>query len=283
VVEVRRARIVAAGVGMALAASVASVASASAALPEIGRCVAQAGGKYTSNTCTVLSKGAKTSLFEFQPGAVKNHFTLHWNSIVTQLVPAPNMSINEEKVNCYGPVGEGVYTSPTTLEITQLEFRGCENFRAKTVCNTEPTAPASAGNINFYLPLAGRIGKTSKAKAGILLTGTHANSIGGPSPLVYRYECTDNPPAGPGRQIFVEGGIIGEVLFTDMMLSEWLYKFGKTAIPHKQAITHFEGEAEEHELFEHASGPCECFGEGPDLWISQPRITNEEPLEIKAK
>jgi hypothetical protein len=268
---------------VALVFGLVAVASASAALPEIGRCVAQTGGKYTSATCTALAKSSKTSLFEWEPGAVKNHFTLLWNSIVTQLVPAPNTSITEEKVDCYGPEGEGVYTSPTTLEITQLKFRGCGDRRAKTVCNTEPTAPGAWHNINFYLPLIGRLGKTLKTKAGILLTGTHANSIGGPSPLVYHYECGDNPPTGEGRHIFVEGGIIGEVLFTDTMLSEWLYKFGKTAIPYKQAITHFEGEAEEHELFEHVSGPCECFGEGPDLWISQPRITNEEPLEIKSK
>jgi hypothetical protein len=274
---------VATGLGVALVFGLVWVASASAALPEIGRCVAQAGGKYTSSTCTVLAKSAKTSLFEFEPGAVKNHFTLQGAGFVTELVPKVEIVAGPEKMNCTASKGEGVYTSPTSLEITQLEFTGCEVKTAKVKCQTEAAEGNSTeGKINLY-PMPGKLGKTAGTKAGILLTGTHPNPFSfGTSPLVYHYEC-GGKLTGKAANMFVEAGIIGEVLVTDRMSPTWTYKFAKTLITHKQAITHFEGEAEEHELMEAALGPCECEAFGPDLWVSHPTITNEEPLEIKSK
>jgi hypothetical protein len=54
----------------------AVTASAAPALeaPELGRCVAQTGGKFTSGVCTKEAKAPKVGSFEWEPGAVKAHF-----------------------------------------------------------------------------------------------------------------------------------------------------------------------------------------------------------------
>ena len=67
-----------AGLGTLFAAAVAvscALASvASAEPPDMGRCVAQAGGKYTNNVCTTLAKGKTIGKYEWEPGAIKNKF-----------------------------------------------------------------------------------------------------------------------------------------------------------------------------------------------------------------
>jgi hypothetical protein len=263
---------------VALVAALALVASASAALPEIGRCVARAGGKYTSSTCTVPAKTGKTSLFEFEPGAVNNHFTLQAPAITMQ---QHNAEIGEEKISCAASKGEGVYTSPTGLEITQLELTGCQDKSAKVLCQTEAAEGNSTeGKINVPL-LEGALGKTSGTKAGLLLTGTVPNPFSyGKSNLFMHYEC-GGKLGGRGANVFVEFGVIGELVATDRMSPTWRLRFTKSIITLDQAIRHFEGEAEEHELWENVF--LAGIDDGFVNVVGVPTITNEEPLEIKSK
>jgi hypothetical protein len=236
--------------------------------------VAQAGGKYTSSSCTVLAKTSKTSLFEFEPGAVNSHFTFAGTAFTQE------GETSRQKVSCTASRGEGVYASPTTVELAQFELTGCQVKSAKVTCQTEAAEGNSTeGKINVYR-LDGALGKTSGTKAGVLLSGVVSNPIGGSSNLVMRFECGGHL-TGKGADIFVEGSIIGELIATDRMAMTSKLKFAKNAITLKQAITHFEGEAEEHELVE------VVFLAGGEVgfanWVGTPIITNEEPLEIKSK
>jgi hypothetical protein len=270
-----RRRIVGLGVGLALAAGSVLTASASAALPELGRCVSRMGGQYANNGCTTLSTTPKTKLFEWEPGALANGFTIKGTGLTITTEPS------KTRMTCSASAGRGIYTSATTAEITQLELTGCEEKSFKVKCQTEAAEGNSTeGRINVY-PLDGALGKVSGTKAGVLLTGTVPNPFSfGQTPLAYHFECGEHL-TGKGTQVFGENGVIGETIATDRMSLTSKLKFAKNVTTLKQAIRHFEGEADEHELVEILFGPCECI-EAANL-VANPLITNEEPLEIKAK
>jgi hypothetical protein len=66
-------------VGLAIVAALAlgaCAANSASALPEIGRCVAKAGGNYTDSNCTTKATPKGTGGFEFLKGAAKPKFTV---------------------------------------------------------------------------------------------------------------------------------------------------------------------------------------------------------------
>jgi hypothetical protein len=266
----RRSGIVGLGVGLVLAAGSVLVAGASAALPELGRCVAHVGGQYASGTCTALSKTPKTKLFEWEPGAVANGFAINGTSVT--LFDA----FGGKLLSCPASAGKGVYASAATLEITQLELTGCES--GKVSCQTAAEGNSTEGRV-LISPLDGALGKVSGTRAGVLLTGTKPNPFGGSSGLVYNFEC-GGKLTGKGPQSIGYGSVIGETIPTDRMSLTSRLRFARNLTTHRQAVKHFEGESEEHELFEQVLGPEEA---GEVEVVTNPTITNEEPLEIKAK
>src|SRR4030081_3216876 len=89
-----------------LALSAVVAGSASAALPELGTCVAKPGGKFVNKLCTKpgFGKGAK---FEFLPGATKKKF-------VATATPRKGIALTLEtiagtKVTCAAATISGEY------------------------------------------------------------------------------------------------------------------------------------------------------------------------------
>jgi hypothetical protein len=278
----RRIRIVGLCTGLAVAAGLALAAGVSAALPELGRCVSHAGGQYANSNCTTLSTAPKTKLFEWEPGAVANGFTIKGAGVTISLERYEGRINGGESATCTASNGKGLYTSPTTIEITQLELVGCADKPAKVICQTEAAEGNSTeGKINIYA-LDGVLGRVSGTKAGMLLTGTVPNPFPfGKTPLVWHFEC-GGKLTGKGGNNYAENGIIGELVATDKMSLTSRFRLAKNKITLQQAIRHFEGEAEEHELFQW-SFLSEIPEFGNITVVTTPTITNEEALEIKAR
>lgn len=117
----------------AVVASAVTVASAWALeAPEIGRCVSHAGGKYTNNVCTKLTKGTKAGSFEWESGAVKKKFTGSGGTGTLE-------TVHGVKVTCKTESSDGEYTSSKTVGNVAVVFTGCEStgFKCKTVGSAE--------------------------------------------------------------------------------------------------------------------------------------------------
>jgi hypothetical protein len=103
-----------------LVAGAAVVASASAAAPEIGRCVSNKGGKYANDVCTKLPKPPAAGSFEWESGAIKKNFT-GLGGIGTL------ETTHGVKVTCQTEASHGEYTSPKTVGNIAVVFKGCES------------------------------------------------------------------------------------------------------------------------------------------------------------
>lgn len=115
------------------AISVMASATASAALPEIGRCVKKAkaeGTGYSDSKCTKEGTGTKAK-YEWKAGpeAGKEHFTSTGGAGLLE-------TIHGKKVKCSTQgASEGVLNSATE-ETTKVTFAGCES--ATFPCTTSP-------------------------------------------------------------------------------------------------------------------------------------------------
>jgi hypothetical protein len=108
-----------------------AAASASAAAPEIGRCVktAAGAGKFTTAACTTEKAGGS---FEWMPGAVKGKFTTKGGLGVLE-------TKNGTTVSCKTETSGGEYTGPKTVGGVVVKFNECESghFKCKTVGSAE--------------------------------------------------------------------------------------------------------------------------------------------------
>ena len=243
-------------VGLCLVAvfgiSAVAAADASAAAPEIGRCVkvAAGAGKFSSSTCTTEKAGGS---FEWMPGAVKNKFTTKGGLATLE-------TRNGTTVNCETETSGGEYTSPKTVGGVVVKFNGCQSggFKCKTVGTAE-------GEL---------VTKTLEGVIGIEKKGAtlKANKIAfdlfpaGKTGLFIEFGC------GP-LSVKVQGSVLVPLKPTNKMESSLILKY--TGTKGKQKPEKFEGqpvdvlESSLHELpFEQA---CQ-------------RITtvqtNEEKLEL---
>lgn len=134
------------GMVMAAAVVVSGIAASAAwaEAPEIGRCVAHAGGKYTNNICTKAAKGKKVGSFEWEPGAVKNKFTGVGGVGTLE-------TVNRAIVTCKTEKSAGEMTSSTTVGNVSVTFTGCESAGYKCI-----SAGAKEGEIATNL-LAGSL------------------------------------------------------------------------------------------------------------------------------
>jgi hypothetical protein len=140
----RRLRFVGAVLVAALAYSVVTVASVFAEAPEVGRCVARTGGKYTNNVCTKLAKGKTVGSFEWEAGAINKKFTGAGGVGTLE-------TIHGVKVTCKAETSDGDFTSSKTVGNIAVVFTGCESAGFK--CNT---AGSAEGEI-VTNPLAGTL------------------------------------------------------------------------------------------------------------------------------
>ncbi len=137
-------RRIAGAVMVAVVASAVLASGASAEAPEIGRCVAHAGGKYINNVCTKAAKGTKVGSFEWESGAIKKKFTGTGGAATLE-------TIHAVKVTCKTEASTGEFTSAKTVGNINVLFTGCESLGYK--CKT----PSSGEGEIVTNPLAGSL------------------------------------------------------------------------------------------------------------------------------
>jgi hypothetical protein len=138
---------------VAVFAITAFAASSAMALPEIGRCIAKAGGKYTESNCnTKVTKGGS---FEFVKTIVNKKFTSAGGEGVLE-------TTSGTKVICKTQSAVGEYKGTTSFKEVQgvvAKFNGCAIPAFGIECNTKGSA---AGEI-VTNSLTGKMGYISKA------------------------------------------------------------------------------------------------------------------------
>src|SRR6267154_1480269 len=119
----KRMRIV--GLCLVAAFAISAIgASSSMALPEIGRCVAKAGGKYTDVNCTKKGTSSEPGTKEFVKNAVKKGFTSAGGEGKLE-------GATGTEIKCTTQSATGEYlekgTTPSTKEVHNVvaKFNGC--------------------------------------------------------------------------------------------------------------------------------------------------------------
>jgi hypothetical protein len=135
----------------AFAISAVIVASASAvAVPEFGRCKAQAGGKFSNSGCTLLAKEVSKQKFEWFGGpGPKNKFTGKQKAETLATLE----TVGGTKITCTTESNENAeFDSAKTVAKIVAFFKGCET--SKIPCNS---AGEPSGDITTHA-LAGKLG-----------------------------------------------------------------------------------------------------------------------------
>src|SRR5438105_10436653 len=118
----------------AFALASATAASASAAAPEFGRCLKQAGGKFKNAGCTTASQPGEER-YEWFSGVVKNKFTTA--SKAETLVTFE--SANGSKITCTGEHSSGAeYSGTKSISKVVLIFTACEMSRLPCTSAGQP-------------------------------------------------------------------------------------------------------------------------------------------------
>ena len=145
-------------------------AGTASALPEVGRCVAQAGtGKYKNSNCTEKA-GAKVEekQFEFKKGAKSETEGVHFTSAGGEGVLE---TVSGTKIVCKTQSATGKYDQDSgvikEVEGVVAKFEGCSIPALETPCNTKGQA---AGTISTFL-LKGPLGYISGEKTKTPVVG----------------------------------------------------------------------------------------------------------------
>jgi hypothetical protein len=235
------------------ASSAIAAASASAAEPpEIGRCVAHAGGKYTNNVCTKLAKGTKPGKYEWEAGAIRNKFSGVGGAATLE-------TVNKVKVTCKAESSTGELTSPKTAGNIIVKFTGCEALEYK--CKSPG---ASEGEIAVN-PIAATLRWEDATKKKVALdlapqSGEIFVEFGcGPVPVVVRGSVMTNITANKVETVFDE---------------KFTAKVGKQKPEYYYTET---GEKVKDVLFSKIGGSAPLEQAGQTITNTQ---TDEEPLEV---
>jgi hypothetical protein len=263
-----RIRIFVVCIGAALAVSVVAAASASAALPELGRCVnVGSGGVYSGGACIKLS-ASHNGKWEWQPGPGATP-QLHAQAGTVLLE-----TVGKAKIICSFGEATGEWTGAKTATVG-FELFGCENGVNFKSCNSG----TGAGTIKIE-PLEGELG---------VITGGEKPTVGldlkakSPNTNIVSFTC-GGPPAEPTAlpEVYEIGGsVIARILTINRMRTETnvLYK----QIAGKQVPEMFEGSAKDTLTL---NKPLESTSEQAGLTLKgeeHPPIIFEtaEALEVK--
>jgi hypothetical protein len=182
-----------------------TAASASAELPELGRCVKVEpvmtgnkkvySGAYKGKTCTTQSP-TKKGKWEFLPGpGPANHFY----GIGEEPEPVLETT-GGRKVECSSEVVEGEYTGPKSLK-AKLSFTGCSTgSEPRRECQTNPAKEGVVEGTGTFEGELGTIAAGSKPVVGWDIK----REGGGPS---FVFQC-GKPPQGVTLET-IEGSVIG--------------------------------------------------------------------------
>jgi hypothetical protein len=269
----RRRGIGIAGMCAAAAIALGVVASSASALPELGRCVAQAGGKYLTSNCTTKKTG---SGFEWKKNAIKKKFTSAGGEGKLQ-------GATGTEIKCTTQTATGEYlekgTTPSTKEVTNVvaKFNGCELPLFGVECKTKA---AAAGEI-LTTKLKGALAYISGKKTpGVKVAQ-------GLSPMVKKHGFTEFECPAVGVVVYVgEGpekgheliyGYVGPLNTMAVTATEEYKRGAKEGVQDPQSK---EGSVVIDNLESSLSGPKGTFERSDQVLTSV--ITAEEELEIKA-
>jgi hypothetical protein len=213
----------------ALAAS-----SASAALPELGRCLSvektlegkkdSYHGVYSNRNCTKVNPKHKGK-YEWTPGPGAG------NTIKAELEEPTLETVGGAKVQCgHATLNGGEYTGAKTEKFSSVLFTYCLND-IEAACQTTPTNPAFIEDTNSVEGELGMIAKSPKPTAGWDLKGVK---------LVYY--CGNNDE--PSNFQVVEGSVIGAVArgkYSNLNQMSELTQVAFTQASGKQLPEMFEG------------------------------------------
>jgi hypothetical protein len=262
----KRMRIV--GLALVVVFALGAFAASSAfALPEVGRCVAKAGGKYTESNCVTKAKTG-TGTFEFVKGAVKTGFTSVGGEGVLEGASGTN-------VVCTSQTATGKYDADGTagaikgVEEVVSTFQGCAIPTFGITCNSKGHA---TGEI-VTSSLEGNLGYINKAKKEVgqelhpkLKGGAFAEfECGGGAVKIVTKSKTTNCIIAPVEPVNVSATTIKQKYSTDGKAHQVPNHFEKTPTKICQLESSLNG------------GETEDSGQ-----LLQTTVTNEEALEVKA-
>jgi hypothetical protein len=231
------------------------------ALPALGRCVkaVKGTGEYEGGRCLTDAHGKGNFNWLAGPGA-RARFTGRLGAVTLETTGA-------KKVVCASGTSVGEYTGGKTQTVT-LTLAGCERPTSHSACQS--------------------IGAASGQILTNALEGELAFISGGAKPLVgldlkrepalATFECASAAPGGR-EALQLEGSVIGSVVKTDAMTTQFTQTYAQSA--GRQRYEQFEG-ALRDTLTTTAIAGLESASEQTGLGTSA-LVTNEEPLEIKAK
>jgi hypothetical protein len=268
----KRMRIVGLCLVAAFALSAIGAGSASA-LPEIGRCVAQAGGKYLTSNCTTKKTG---SGFEWKKNPIKKGFTSTGGEGKLQ-------GATGTEIKCTTQSATGEYkekgTVPSTKEVTNVvaKFNGCSLPLFGVECKSKG---AAAGEI-LTTKLKGSLAYISGKKTPAVKVAQ------GLAPIVKKKGFTEFECPAVGVVVYVGEGpekghetIYGYVGPLNTMATTATEEYLKGAKEGVQDPQHKEGSTVIDNLESSLSGPKGTFERSDQVLTTT--IENEEALEIKA-
>jgi hypothetical protein len=247
-------------------------ASASAALPEVGRCTKTASktGGYKYKACVIPSP-AHTGAFEWEPGPGAGPKFAGLIGLVTL------ETVGKEVIKCGSGQFNGEWTGPKTASVN-LVFGGCLNAAAKS-CQTSSFSQAE---IKTEQPLDGELGFIEggeKPKVGLDLKPK------APSSILLTFTCGGPPEVGVGEPWTVEGSVIGQIKPTNNMALA--FKLIYKAVAGKQIPEQFESGVKDTLITNRIVGIQPPKTEQAGLTLRDETqvivVEGEEPLEIKSK
>ncbi len=230
-----------------------------APLPALGRCVqapAKKTGEWHGAHCVGYAHGKGSYNFLPGPGAAKK--------LTGKLGALTLETVGHAKITCQSGTGQGEYASSKGLTIT-LTLSGCERPSSHQSCQ-------SVGSPNGQIVTSALEGELGFITSGLkIVVGLDLKH----EPALATFECTTT--GLPGKEVVaIEGSAIGPIKVIDSMVSGFTVAFKATA--GKQSPEQFEGAAKDTLVTSIVGGAAEQAGLTATL-----TLTNEEPLEIKAK
>jgi hypothetical protein len=258
----------------AVVVAAVAAASASAALPELGRCEAVSKtGKYQYSNCVKPNLAGKGN-FEWKPGpGAKPKFAAEVSSVKLE-------TVGKTTVLCASADYTGEWTGAKAA-LVNLAFHSCENPATKKVCSTNPTAGAE---IKTEQALEGELGFIVGGEKPTVGLDLKAKS---PSTILLMFTCGGPPEPELGEPWLVEGSVIAPIKPVDVGRTEFKLFYKATA--GHQTPEQFEGGVKDTLITERLLG-TEKKTEQAGLTLKNEALSataifavGEEKLEIKAK
>jgi len=270
-------------IGVCAMCAAMGVASAGAALPEIGRCVAVEGtkvgkktaytGAFTHNNCRAESP-THTGKYEFAPGPgpIPTFEGAGAGESVTLQTPAGHT------IFCGVAETKGSYTGAKTEKLTLLAAN-CEDKNSKKPCQSflpEEKEVKPIEGVIASLPLKGELGFISGGGTSKPTVGWDISPETGP--IVATVEC--GTTLGLGEKVTLEGSYIPRVRSSLQKMHEEFH-FQYTAVNGKQVPEQLEGGAKDTLTAKFLNGvesTTEEIG-----YSAREEVYNEEPYEYRVK